>query len=87
MLNVEELEWADAYIIARRVVYGAYTTAEETKIMAYVPFIEDWGGHVEGTETFRDSVFLVADAMENAYLYADEAVHIEVVFKKTYINA
>ena len=86
MLNVEELEWADAYIIARRVVYGAYTIAEETKIMAYVPFI-DGGGHVEGTETFRDSVFLVVDAMENAYLYADEAVHIEVVFKKTYINA
>ena len=54
--------------------------------MAYVPFI-DGGGHVEGTETFRDSVFLVADAMENAYLYADEAVHIEVVFKTSYINA
>ena len=86
MLNVEELEWADAYIIARRVVHGAYTTAEETKIMAYVPFT-DCGGHVEGAETFRDSVFLVADAMENAYLYADEAVHIEVVFKTSYINA
>ena len=84
--DIEFDQFADAHIIVHKITSGLYTEHEETTIVGYIPFREETC-KVGADKELRDIVFAAADKLEQALVFGEDGIHIEVRFTKNYINA